>query len=101
MVASSAIEAMERLQEEKFDLVLSDWRMPDKDGLDLLAAMQTDEALSNIPFILITAEDGKDNIVKAISAGVTDYIVKPLSAKILENKLHEVFTGKPKTSKSE
>jgi len=100
VMASSVIEAMERLQAEKIDLVLSDWRMPDKDGLDLLAAMKTDEALAKISFILITAEDGKENIVKAIKSGVTDYIVKPLSAKILEDKIHEVFTGKHNSNAS-
>jgi len=100
MPASSVVEAMQMLQEENFDLVLSDWIMPDKDGLDLLAVMQTDKALAKIPFILITAEDGKDHIIKAINAGVTNYIVKPLSAKILENKIHEVFTGKPNSTAS-
>lgn len=98
MLASNVIEAMELLQEDKFDLVLSDWKMPDKDGLDLLEAMQKDKDLVKIPFIIITAEDGEENVLKAINAGVTNYIVKPLSSKILESKIHEVFSGKPRVS---
>ena len=99
-VAPSAIEVMEMLHQEKFDLVLSDWKMPDKDGLELLKAMRTDKALAKIPFIIIAAEDGVENVRKAINAGVTNYIVKPLSSNILENKIYEVFTGKPKATAS-
>jgi two-component system chemotaxis response regulator CheY len=98
ILASNVIEAMKMLQEEKFDLVLSAWKMPGKDGMDLLEAMRTDDALAKIPFIIIAAEDGEENVIKAINAGVTNYIVKPLSANILEDKIYEVFTGKPKAT---
>jgi len=98
MLASSVNEAVEMLDQAKIDLVLSDWKMPDKDGLELLEVMKKDKALAKIPFIIITSEGGEENVRKAISAGVTSYIVKPLSANILENKIHEVFTGRPKVS---
>jgi two-component system chemotaxis response regulator CheY len=65
---------------------------------NVIEAMRTDEVLAKIPFIIITAEDGEENVIKAINAGVTNYIVKPLSANILENKIYEVFTGKPKVT---
>ena len=100
MIASSAIDAMEMLQKENFDLVLSDWKMPDKDGLELLEDMRKDTSLAKIPFIIITSEGGEESVRKAINAGAASYIVKPLSANILENKIYEVFTGKPKPAVS-
>ena len=70
-------------------LVLSDWNMPECSGLDLLKKIRGDEKLKWLPFIMITAESEKNQIVEAIKAGVSNYIVKPFSADQLKSKLEE------------
>lgn len=90
MVANGA-KALDMLRKYKYDVVLSDWKMPVMDGLELLRAMKSDPALKDIPVILITAEDSEERILNAIEEGVNNYIVKPLSVKTLEDKLIKVL----------
>ncbi|MBF0508007.1 MAG: response regulator [Deltaproteobacteria bacterium] len=79
------------LKEEPFDLVISDWNMPKMTGLELLQKMKTDEELKHIPFLMITAEGQKENILTAARSGVTNYIVKPFTPQILKDKLKIIF----------
>lgn len=93
-MVANGVQALDMLREYKYDVVLSDWKMPVMDGLELLRAMKSDPALKDIPVILITAEDSEERILNAIEEGVNNYIVKPLSVKTLENKLIEVLKKK-------
>lgn len=79
--------ALEMLRKKAYDLVLSDWKMPEMDGLALLKAMRKDPSLQHIPFILITAEGDEEKVKVAIDAGVNNYIVKPLTTNTLRQKL--------------
>jgi two-component system chemotaxis response regulator CheY len=74
----------------KFDLVVCDWMMPVMTGIDLLHKVRADSFLKETPFLMVTAENEHDNIVKAIGEGVTDYVVKPFTATILEQKLRKI-----------
>src|SRR2546430_16543916 len=67
--AEDGSEAFTRLQMEKVDFVISDWNMPNMDGLELLKAIRADQALQAIPVLLVTAEAFKANIVEAVKAG--------------------------------
>lgn len=68
-------------------LVISDWNMPKMKGLDLLKQVRATAEWTNLPFVLLTSESERDQVTEAVLAGVSQYIVKPFSAKIFEDKL--------------
>lgn len=83
--------ALEELKRKKADLVVSDWNMPVMTGIDLLKAVRADADLKAVPVLMVTAEAKKENIIEALQAGVSNYIVKPFNAKTLEEKLNKIF----------
>ena len=85
--------ALIELKREKFGLILCDWNMPEMSGLDLLMAVRSNEGLKDIPFVMVTAETKKENIIEAVKAGVSSYIVKPFTAETIGEKLKKVFDG--------
>lgn len=91
--ADDGTTALEILKKEKVDLIISDWNMPKMSGLELLKAVRSDENLKDIPFIMVTAEAQKENILEAIKYKVNQYIVKPFTPETLKEKLEKVFGG--------
>jgi two-component system chemotaxis response regulator CheY len=85
--------ALKELKKKKYDLILCDWNMPEMSGIDLLKEIKSDDELKSIPFVMVTAEAQKDNIVEAVKAGVSNYIVKPFTAETVSEKLKKVFGG--------
>ena len=83
--------ALRKLQDGNFDFVVSDWNMPNMDGLAMLQNLKADEALKNIPVLMVTAEAKKEHIVAAARAGASGYIVKPFTAATLDEKLNKIF----------
>ncbi|MBN1904131.1 MAG: chemotaxis response regulator CheY [Deltaproteobacteria bacterium] len=83
--------ALKELQKEKIGLIVSDWNMPNMTGLDLLKAVRADEKLKNTPFLMVTAEGQKENVVQAVQAGVSNYIVKPFTPETFSAKLEKIF----------
>jgi len=71
----------------RFQLVISDWNMPKLTGLDLLKEVRGTDEWKQLPFVLLTSESERDQVTEAVLAGVSQYIVKPFSAKIFEDKL--------------
>jgi len=88
--ADDGTSALEVLQQEKIDLILSDWNMPRMTGLELLKAVRADAATAAIPFIMVTAEARQENIMEAVKAKVSQYIVKPFTAETMQEKLAKV-----------
>lgn len=86
--------ALTKLQSEKFELVLLDWNMPKLNGLGVLTAMRADEALRDIPVVMVTAEGRREDVLEAVQAGVNNYIVKPFTAETLEEKIRKVLDKK-------
>jgi two-component system, chemotaxis family, chemotaxis protein CheY len=72
---------------EPVDLIISDWIMPEMTGIEFLRACKEDEAYKKIPFIMVTAEAQKDNIMEAIKTGVDNYIVKPFTPDKLQDAI--------------
>ncbi len=91
--ADDGSTALKELKKEKYDLILCDWNMPEMPGIDLLNTIKSDDELKGIPFVMVTAEAQKDNIVGAVKAGVNSYIVKPFTAETIGDKLKKVFGG--------
>ena len=89
--ADNGKAALKVLKKESIDLILCDWNMPEMSGIDLLKAVKSDDALKNIPFVMVTAEAQKDNILEAVKAGVSSYIVKPFTAETVTEKLSTIF----------
>ena len=89
--AEDGVQALEKLQGSKFDLIISDWNMPNMMGIDLLRAVRSDGTLKTIPFLMVTAEAKKENVIEAAKAGVSNYIIKPFTADSLREKLDIIF----------
>jgi len=89
--AEDGVQALEKLRVAKFDLVVSDWNMPNMDGLTLLQNIRADAALASLPVLMVTAEAKKENIIAAAQAGANGYVVKPFTAATLEEKLNKIF----------
>ena len=83
--------ALDELKKEKVGLIVSDWNMPNMTGLELLKIVRSDESLKDIPFLMVTAEGQKDNVVEAIKSGVSNYVVKPFTPDTFSEKLQKVF----------
>ena len=83
--------AFQKLQGGGFNFVITDWNMPNMDGLQLLQAIRSDAALKQLPVLMITAEAKKENIIAAAQAGANGYIVKPFTAATLNEKLSKIF----------
>ena len=89
--AEDGAVALDKLRAGKFDFVVSDWNMPNMDGLTLLQSVRADPNLKGLPFLMITAEAKKENIIAAAQAGASGYIVKPFTAATLDEKLKKIF----------
>ena len=89
--ATDGTEALAKLKERKYGLVISDWNMVPMTGYDLLKSVRADEALQALPFIMVTAESKTENVIAAKKAGVNNYIVKPFNAQTLKGKIDKVF----------
>ncbi|RDI50426.1 response regulator [Microvirga subterranea] len=91
--ASDGTAALAKLKEKKYGLVISDWNMEPMTGYELLQHVRADEALSSLPFIMVTAEAKTENVIAAKKAGVNNYIVKPFNAQTLQAKIAAVLGG--------
>ena len=76
------------------EFVVSDWNMPNMTGLEFLKAVRADARFKHLPFLMVTAESEKDQIIDAMKNGVSSYIVKPFTGATLQEKLAKIFTAK-------
>ncbi len=83
--------ALQKLNSLPFDFVVTDWNMPNMDGITLLQNIRATPALKHLPVLMITAEAKKENIIAAAQAGASGYIVKPFTAATLSEKLEKIF----------
>ena len=83
---------------EPFDFVISDWNMPNMAGIDLLKKCREEDPFKKIPFMLVTAESEQSQILEAVKAGVTDYVIKPFSPAMLKTKLENAYRKVSPTS---
>ncbi|MBE9582352.1 MAG: response regulator, partial [Proteobacteria bacterium] len=90
--ADDGTTALAVLKKNEVDLIISDWNMPKMTGLDLLKKVRGEESTKKIPFLMVTAEAQKDNVLQAVQAGVSNYVVKPFTADAIKEKLTQVFT---------
>jgi two-component system chemotaxis response regulator CheY len=89
--AEDGADGLAKLRAGSFDFVVSDWNMPNMDGLTMLQNIRADAALSKLPVLMVTAEAKKENIIAAAQAGASGYVVKPFTAATLDEKLTKIF----------
>lgn len=89
--ADDGTTAWDRLNAEHIDLIISDWNMPKMTGIDLLKKVRESEKYKASPFIMVTAEGKRENVIAAVQAGVSNYIVKPFNAATLKEKMTKVI----------
>ena len=92
--ASNGAQALERIAEKRYGLIISDWNMQPMTGFELLVKLKGEPEHADIPFIMVTAESKTDNVIAARKAGVSSYIVKPFNAATLKAKIDAVFTAR-------
>lgn len=89
--AEDGVDALKVLKSGKVDFIISDWNMPNMTGLELLKAVRADKDLTGLPFLMVTAEGLQENVVAAVKAGVSNYIVKPFTAEVLNEKIEKII----------
>ena len=91
VTARNGEQAYQILSKEKIDFIISDWNMPNMTGIELLKAVRADAEISATPFLMVTAEALQDNVIAAVKAGVSNYIVKPFTAETLDEKIAKII----------
>jgi two-component system chemotaxis response regulator CheY len=85
--AADGSEALAAFQPGEFDMVLTDWNMPGKTGLEVVREIRAQD--TSVPIIMVTTEAERGRVIEAIQAGVSDYLVKPFTADMLREKLEK------------
>nr|NJM03541.1 response regulator [Desulfobacula sp.] len=89
--ADDGTSAWEILQGQSIDLIISDWNMPKMTGLELLKKVRASDQYKRTPFLMVTAEAQKQNVIEAVQAGVSNYVVKPFTAEAISDKLEKIL----------
>ena len=89
--ADDGTSAWDILQGQSIDLIISDWNMPKMTGLELLKKVRASDQYKRTPFLMVTAEAQKQNVIEAVQAGVSNYVVKPFTAEAISDKLEKIL----------
>jgi two-component system, chemotaxis family, chemotaxis protein CheY len=89
--AEDGMAGLARLRSGTYEFVISDWNMPNMDGLAMLKEIRADASLTHLPVLMVTAESKKENIIAAAQAGASGYVVKPFTAATLDEKLNKIL----------
>ncbi|MFZ5979150.1 MAG: response regulator [Candidatus Zixiibacteriota bacterium] len=91
--AQDGKDALAKLKVDKFNFVITDWNMPEMDGLTFVTTLRSMEEYKNLPVLMVTTRSVKDDIMEAMKAGVNNYIVKPFTPDTLKAKIEQVLAG--------
>ena len=86
-------DAIAKMKVEKVNFVITDWNMPEMDGLTLVTTIRSMEEYKSIPILMVTTRSVKEDIVEALKAGVNNYIAKPFTPDTLKQKIEQVLAG--------
>jgi two-component system chemotaxis response regulator CheY len=89
--AGNGVEGLACLAADRIDLVITDWNMPEMNGLEFVKTVRADDRHKHLPILMITTVAEKDEIMAALTSGVTNYVVKPFDAETLKKKLEQVM----------
>jgi two-component system chemotaxis response regulator CheY len=91
--ASDGRDALAKMKVEKFNFIITDWNMPEMDGLSFVTALRGMAEYKSLPILMVTTRSVKDDIMEALKAGVNNYIVKPFTPETLKDKIEQVLAG--------
>ncbi len=89
--AGNGREGIERLSDGAIDLVITDWNMPEMNGIEFIRSLRALDGRQNLPVLMVTTNAAKDDIVEALRAGVTSYVVKPFTPDTIKEKIDAVL----------
>lgn len=89
--AEDGAAGLEKARDGSFQFVVSDWNMPNMDGLTMLQSIRATPGIEKTPVLMVTAEAKKENIIAAAQAGANGYVVKPFTAATLDEKITKIF----------
>ena len=89
--ADDGTTAWDTINKKKIDFIVSDWNMPKMTGIELLRKVRSSEQYADTPFLMVTAEAQQENIIEAVQAKVSNYIVKPFTADTMKQKIDKIF----------
>ena len=89
--AENGIDALTKLKEGDIELVMTDWNMPEMDGITLVKSIRASDKFGAVPIIMVTTEAEKNEVMEAMQLGVNDYVVKPFTPDILKEKIQKVM----------
>ena len=89
--AEDGKDALAKMRVENVNLVITDWNMPEMDGLTFVTAVRSMAEFKEMPILMVTTRSVKDDIIEAMKAGVTNYIVKPFTPETLKEKIEAIL----------
>lgn len=89
--ADDGTTAWDVLNKDNIEFIVSDWNMPKMTGIELLRKVRASEEFADTPFLMVTAEAQQENIIEAVQAKVSNYIVKPFTAETMKQKIDKIF----------
>jgi two-component system chemotaxis response regulator CheY len=89
--ASDGKDALAKMKVEQFNFVITDWNMPEMDGLTFVSQIRSLDEFKDLPILMVTTRSVKDDIIEAMKAGVNNYIVKPFTPETLGEKIGQVL----------
>lgn len=89
--AEDGVDALEKLKANPIEFVITDWNMPNMTGLELTKAIRADKSMSHLPILMVTTRGLKQDIIEALQARVSNYVVKPFTPQVLKEKLDSVL----------
>ena len=91
--AQDGKDALAKLKVEKFNFIITDWNMPEMDGLTFVTTLRSMEEYKNLPVLMVTTRSVKEDIMEAMKAGVNNYIVKPFTPDTLKAKIEQILAS--------
>ena len=89
--AENGIDALAKLAQKKVDLILCDWNMPNMNGLQFVKSLRSMKTYGNIPILMVTTNAAKEEIIQALQAGASDYVAKPFTPKVIQQKISKLL----------
>ncbi len=89
--AEHGLEGLEVLAKNKVDLIITDWNMPEMDGLTFVKTLRSKEEFKEVPILMVTTEAAKEDILTALRSGVNNYVVKPFTPETLQEKIFKLL----------
>ena len=93
MEAENGVDALEKMGDNDFDMVITDWNMPEMNGEELVKELRGRDKYKNTPILMVTTRGMQDDVMTAIKMGVNGYVVKPFTPEILKKKISEIFSA--------